>query len=202
MIGSEFTPEKMSVVMYPHPVLRHPAKPIKRVDADLKRLASRMIELMYEHRGVGLAAPQVNLPLQMFVWDPTGDRERGQAMVLLNPTISRPRSSDEAEEGCLSLPGLYANVIRAKTIHLNAYDINGKEINSDVSGFEARVLQHEIDHLHGMLFIDRLSPQNLREHEVALQTFTTDFQSRQRVGSIPSEPELREHILHWEQRYT
>ena len=201
MSDNDFSPDRLSVVTYPHPGLRYVAKSIKRVDAGLKEIASRMIDLMYEHNGVGLAATQVNVPLRMFVWDPTGKREEGRPEVFINPTISRPRSNEEAEEGCLSLPGLHANVVRAKTIRMHAYDINGREIDTDFTGFEARILQHEADHLNGVLFIDRLSPEALREHEPALEMFTTDFESRQRLGSTASPTMLNEQIVHWERRY-
>ena len=201
MSENEFSPDRLSVVTYPHPGLRYVAKSIKRVDAGLKEIAARMIDLMYEHSGVGLAATQVNVPLRLFVWDPTGKRDEGRPAVFINPTLTRPRSNEEAEEGCLSLPGVHANVVRAKTVHVHAYDINGREIDTDFTGFEARILQHEADHLNGVLFIDRLSPEVLREHERALETFMTDFESRQRLGSIASPETLNRQIAHWESRY-
>lgn len=196
-----FSPDRLSVVLYPHPVLRHVAKSVKRVDATLKEIADRMIDLMYEHKGVGLAATQVNVPLRLFVWDPTGRREEGRPQVLINPTLTRPRSSEEEEEGCLSLPGVHANVVRAKTIHMHAYDILGREIDAEFAGYEARILQHETDHLNGVLFIDRLSTQMLREHEQALATLQTDFESRQRVGGIAPPEALSQQLLEWERRY-
>ncbi len=201
MSDSEFTPGQLKVITYPHPGLRHIAKPIKRVDATLKQIAARMIELMYQHRGVGLAATQVNLPIRMFVWDPTGNPEKGQPAVYLNPTITRPRSNEEAEEGCLSIPGVNSNVVRAKTIHLHAFDIQGREIETDLSGYEARIMQHETDHLDGVLFIDRLSPAQIRDHDNDLAILETEFQSRQRMGELPSEDQIREELLAWERRY-
>ena len=195
------SPDKLSVVTYPHPALRVVAKSVKRVDAQLKELAARMIDLMYEHAGVGLAAPQVAVPLRIFVWDPTGKRDEGRPAVFINPTITRPRSNEEAEEGCLSIPGVHANVIRAKTIHVHAYDITGREIDTDFSGFEARIIQHETDHLDGLLFIDRLSPEVRREHDRALDTFELDFQSRQRLGSVAPPDTLEKQLAHWQQRY-
>lgn len=201
MSEKEFSTDRLSVVTYPHPGLRHVAKSIKRVDARLRDVAARMIELMYEHSGVGLAATQVNIPLRMFVWDPTGRPAEGRPEVFLNPTITRPRSNEEAEEGCLSLPGIHANVIRAKTIHMHAYDMNGREIDTDFTGFEARILQHETDHLDGILFIDRLGTEVAREHESALGTFMADFESRQRWGSIDSSENLDRQKSEWERLY-
>ena len=201
MTENEFSPDQLSVVTYPHPGLRYVAKSVRRVDGRLKQIAARMIDLMYEHSGVGLAATQVNIPLRLFVWDPLGKREEGRPAVFINPTITRPRSNEEAEEGCLSLPGIHANVVRAKTIHMHAYDIEGREIDTDFVGFEARILQHETDHLDGVLFIDRLSPEVLREHDRALETFQTDFESRQRLGSIAPPQVLSKQLAEWERMY-
>ncbi len=200
-MAEEFSPAQLKIITFPHPGLRYVAKPIKRVDALLKQIAVRMIELMYAHRGVGLAATQVNLPVRMFVWDPTGDPESGKATVFLNPTISRPRSNEESEEGCLSLPGVNANVVRSKTIHMNAYDMNGKEIDQDYSGFEARILQHETDHLDGLMFLDRLSPAQLREVEEPLYILQTDYESRLRLNQLPSQDEILLELQAWERRY-
>lgn len=200
-MAEEFSPAQLKVITFPHPGLRYMAKPVKRVDALLKQIAVRMVELMYAHRGVGLAATQVNLPLRMFVWDPTGDADSGQATVYLNPTITRPRSNEESEEGCLSLPGVNSNVVRSKTIHMNAYDMTGREIDQDFSGFDARILQHETDHLDGMLFIDRLTPAQLRDQEEPLYILQTEYESRQRLKQIPSDEELLKELQAWEQRY-
>ncbi len=200
-MADEFSPEQLKVINFPHPGLRYLAKPIKRVDALLKQIAVRMVELMYAHRGVGLAATQVNLPLRMFAWDPTGDPNSGQAAVFLNPTISRARGNEEQEEGCLSLPGINANVVRSKTIHLSAYDLAGREIDQDFSGFEARILQHETDHLDGVMFIDRLTPAKLREQMEPLSVLQLDFESRQRLKQIPTEEEIMAELQSWEKRY-
>lgn len=200
-MAEEFSPAQLKIITFPHPGLRYVAKPIKRVDTQLKLIALRMIELMYAHRGVGLAATQVGLPLRMFVWDPTGDADSGRAAVYLNPTITRPRSNEEAEEGCLSLPGINANVVRSKVIHMNAYDMSGKEIDQDFTGFDARILQHETDHLDGKLFLDRLSMPSLRDHEEALYIFQTDYESRQRLKQLPSDEELIAEMQAWEQQY-
>ncbi len=196
---SEFDPSLLNVITYPHPTLRYVAKPIRRVNADLRRIANRMFELMYELRGVGLAATQVDLPIRMFVMNSTGQMGEGTERVLINPVISRPRSNEEAEEGCLSLPNIHGNVIRAKTIHLNAFDISGNEIDQDISGFDARVVQHETDHLNGTLFIDRLKEGAEAELIPQLDTLLNDFRSRQRTQSIPSDDELLARLSHWEQ---
>lgn len=196
-----FDPSQLAVILFPHPTLRYAAKPIKRVDATLHQVVTRMFELMYEHRGVGLAATQVDLPIRLFVMNSSGHRGEGKERVLINPVISRPRSNEEQEEGCLSLPNVNANVIRAKTIRVNAFDLNGQELNEDFSGFEARIIQHETDHLNGMLFIDRINEGSRVEVSDELNFLSTDFESRQRTAAVASKEALLAHIAGWEAKY-
>ncbi len=196
-----FDPTELKVVTFPHPTLRYNAKPIKRVDMLLRKVVARMFDLMYEHRGVGLAATQVNLPIRLFVMNSTGNLGEGLERVLLNPVISRPRSNDEAEEGCLSLPNVHGNVVRAKTIRINAFDLTGKELDEDFSGFEARIMQHETDHLDGMLFIDRMNEGATTDIIDELDSLETDFRSRQRTASIPPDEKLLAELVNWETRY-
>lgn len=198
---NEFDPNSLSIITFPHPGLRYLAKPIRRVDTGLKQIAARMLELMYEHRGVGLAATQVNLPIRMFVMNASGEKEEGEEFVIINPVISRPRSNDEAEEGCLSLPNIHGNVVRAKTIHLNAFNLKGGEIHTDLSGFEARIVQHETDHLDGRLFIDRLKEGAVMEESGNIEALALEYQSRQRLGEIPPDEVLIERLADWEKRY-
>ncbi len=98
---------------------------------------------MYEHRGVGLAANQVNLPFRLFVANEMGNPDEGEELVFINPVISRGKGIDESEEGCLSIPGVNRQVKRNKSIHVNAYSLDGKEINQTVEGFLAKIIQHE-----------------------------------------------------------
>jgi len=147
----------LQVINYPHPALRHQSKPLRRVDKNLKQLVAEMLELMYEHRGVGLAANQVNLPFQLFVANPTGERETGEELVMINPVIQSPKGTSEAEEGCLSIPGVYGKVVRPEQVHVLAYDLAGNQFDQVVDGMLARVMQHEYDHLQGVLFPDRMS---------------------------------------------
>jgi peptide deformylase len=196
-----FDPSQLAVILFPHPALRYTAKPIKRVDVVLHQVVTRMFELMYEHRGVGLAATQVDLPIRLFVMNSTGHRGEGKERVLINPVISRPRSNEEQEEGCLSLPNINGNVIRAKTIHVNAFDLEGKELNEDFSGFEARIIQHETDHLNGMLFIDRMNEGSMVDIVDELGLLNTDFESRQRTAAIAPNHVLLAHLAGWEAKY-
>ena len=195
------SPSDLSVITFPHPTLRYPSKPVQRVDANLKAVVERMFELMYAHRGVGLAANQVDLPVRLFVANPTGNPDEGTPLVFINPVISRGKGTEESEEGCLSLPGIHANIKRNKTIHVNAYDISGNEINQVFDGFIARIIQHETDHLDGVLIIDRLADQVVKSYENELGMLAADYESRQRLGSLPSDDEIRARRLEWESRY-
>lgn len=194
-------PEELAIITFPHPTLRYVAKPVKRVDKRMKALVAQMFELMYEHRGVGLAATQVNLPIRLFVMNPSGIRDEGPEWVFINPVISLPKSNEESEEGCLSLPGIHGNVVRSKSIHLNAFDLSGNEIDKKFTGFEARVIQHETDHLDGALFIDRLKEGAELEIGGELDALVTEFRSKQRTEGIPTDEQLVSDMQRWEAEY-
>ena len=118
-----------------------------------------MFELMYRAKGIGLAANQVDLPYRMFILNLEGDPAKPELeRVFLNPVLSHPKGSSDGEEGCLSLPGLYAEVKRPERITITAYDMSGQPSRRNADGLFARAAQHETDHLDGTLFIDRLSP--------------------------------------------
>lgn len=150
-------PSSLKIVHYPHPTLRHKSSPIARVDDDLRAIIRQMFPLMYEARGIGLAANQVDLPLRVFVLNLAADPEEGEELVFINPVISQPKGMDEKEEGCLSIPGVNANVKRPETIRVQAYGLDGKFLEAQVDGLLARAIQHELDHLDGVLFTDRLT---------------------------------------------
>ena len=191
----------LQLITYPHPTLRHRSKPIVRVDARLKELVDEMFEIMYEFRGVGLAANQVNLPIRLFIANPSGDKEEGPELVFINPVINRAKGVAEAEEGCLSLPGINAHVKRNKSLTVNAYDLNGNEINADVDGFMGRIVQHEIDHLDGVLFIDRLTDEIKRPITEKIQAFEAAFEIRQKAGTVAQNEALQAQLAEWDQKY-
>jgi len=140
---------------YGDPVLRRRTEPVGDVTEDLRRMVDDMIDTMYDEGGIGLAAPQVGLSLRvMVVGDERGRDPRG----LLNPVIVDQSGEVTAEEGCLSIPGVYADVTRAEWVRVEARTLDGETVTLDARGLRARVLQHEIDHLDGVLFIDRLDP--------------------------------------------
>ncbi len=191
----------LSIIPYPHPTLRVKSSPIRRVDQALKDLANEMLELMYGAQGVGLAANQVDLPLRMFVVNASGVKGEGEELVLINPELQMPRGNESEQEGCLSLPGIYGQVKRPKAIRLSAYDINGNAIERNVDGFLARVLQHENDHLDGVLFFDRMNDEGRSEFAGALDELETDFRSKQSAGAIPSDQDLLARLDQWRERY-
>ena len=191
----------MEIVQYPHPTLRHKSKPLRRVDAELKKIIAQMFELMYEAQGIGLAANQVDMPLQFFIVNTAGKAGEGEELVFINPVLSKAKGSEEAEEGCLSIPGLYGKVIRPKQINLTAYDLQGREIGATLDGLLARVIQHEFDHLQGVLFVDRMSDAARVKAALALEEFEIDFNSHRQLGQIPSDEEIAQRLKQLEQVY-
>ena len=164
-------------------------------------MVSQMFELMYEANGVGLAANQVDLPLRLFVVNTAAKPGEGEELVFINPVLSKPKGNEESEEGCLSLPGIYGNVRRPKQIHVNAYSMRGEEISADLTGLLARVVQHETDHLDGVLFIDRMTESAQRTLEGPLEEFQMEFQQRQQEGSIAAERAILERLSGLEKQY-
>ena len=178
----------MQIVKYPHPTLRHQSKPLRRVDAELRKMIREMLDLMYEHDGIGLAANQVDLPYRLFVMNLSSEpSEKDQEYVFINPVIVRRKGSAEEREGCLSFPELFAPVVRSEAVTVNAYDTSGRELTYELEGMPARVVQHEIDHLDGILFVDRLSPSSRLAMKEALEELELEFSGSRRRGVIPDD---------------
>ena len=148
----------MEVVRYPHPTLRYKSKPIRRVNAELRKIVEQMFENMYESEGIGLAANQVGLPLRLFLMNLQSDPQEGEEFVFINPILSRPKGSIEKEEGCLSFPEVYVNVERAERIKVTYTSLENEETTIEADGLLARAIQHELDHLNGVLLVDHMSP--------------------------------------------
>ncbi len=191
----------MKIVYYPHPTLRHKSKPLRRVNGRVKDIVREMFELMYEAKGVGLAANQVDLPFRMFVMNLDGAPDEGEEMIFINPVVERPKGNVEKEEGCLSLPDVYAPVRRPERITVSAYDLSGNEINREIDGVLARVVQHETDHLDGVLFVDRLSETVHFGVEDALHEFKLGFSSQRERNAIPSDDEIANKIAEYESQF-
>ncbi|HEX4639512.1 MAG TPA: peptide deformylase [Chthoniobacterales bacterium] len=163
---------KLSIVQYGDPVLRAKGKQIEQIDERIRELAQNMIETMHAANGVGLAAQQIGEPVQLAVLDisqvedrPTRMKLNGEdvdpatvmPLVLVNPQIELGRETESGTEGCLSFPDVTGEIDRAISIRVRAQNLNGDKIDIETTGFLARAIQHEVDHLNGILFIDRMS---------------------------------------------
>jgi peptide deformylase len=160
----------LEIVKCGHPVLREKGKPIEHVTADIRQLASDMIETMYAANGVGLAAQQIGRAILLTVIDVSASDEPGQfllddkpqpiasrmPLVLVNPSLSNLRGEQISSEGCLSVPEIAADIKRAARVTVTAQSLDGKPLTFDCTGLLARAAQHEIDHLNGILFLDRM----------------------------------------------
>lgn len=145
----------LNIIEFPDPRLRIRAEPVRVFDAALKQFVADMFETMYAANGVGLAATQVAVSQQVLVADMSD--ERNQPLALINPRILEKAGSQVYQEGCLSFPGIYADVTRALKVKVQAHDVDGKEVEMDIEGPLAVCIQHEMDHLEGKVFVDYLS---------------------------------------------
>jgi len=148
----------LPIMTYGAAVLRKVAQPVSEIDQELQRLIDDMAETMFSAPGVGLAAPQVGVSRRIMIITSLEDLEKRDFVALINPEIISTEGEEVAEEGCLSVPELRMEVPRAETVRVRALDRQGKPVEIKGAGLMARILQHEIDHLNGLLFIDRLSP--------------------------------------------
>ncbi|MEY2501278.1 MAG: peptide deformylase [Verrucomicrobiota bacterium] len=176
---------KLPIRKYGDPILRTKGKRIATVDAKIRELAENMLETMHGANGIGLAAQQIGQALQMTVLDVTQVEDRPSTMklegepvadlgevmplVLLNPVLSLGKETDLGSEGCLSFPEITADIERATTVELEAETLDGETVRIEASGLLARALQHEIDHLNGILFIDRMSSASKAIHSSRLK---------------------------------
>jgi peptide deformylase len=147
---------KLNILEFPDPRLKTVAEEVEVFDATVQALANDMLETMYAARGIGLAATQVNVHKRLLVLDVSEAQD--EPRVYVNPEILEQRGEQVLEEGCLSVPGIYANVKRAEHITVRARDANGEVFEEELEGLHAVCVQHEMDHLIGRLFVDYLSP--------------------------------------------
>lgn len=147
----------LEIKKYPEPILAKKAKRVKNFDHELQKLIDDMIETMYAAPGVGLAAPQVGHSLSLAVFDSSVKEEEGRLTVLINPEVIEKKGEAVMKEGCLSVPGFEAEIKRAEQIKVTGLDRNGQQMTIEATGFLARVIQHELDHLEGTILLDRIS---------------------------------------------
>jgi peptide deformylase len=186
---------KLEIVHYPHPALVHVTKPVGRIDKQLNLQIGAMIEAMYEARGLGLAANQVALPYQLLVTNLTGDpNQKDKEEVYINPVIVERKGTQDGEEGCLSFPKLFQNVRRAKTVKVQAYNLKGELVEITASDLAARCWQHEIDHLNGVMFINKMGPIARLASRGSLKEFEREFREAQKKGLIPPDTEIEKML--------
>lgn len=147
----------LEIRKYPDEVLKKKALPVENIDRDLHRLIDNMVETMYAAPGIGLAAPQVGVSKRLIVIDVSTKDEKHPLIVLINPEIIEADNFIDSEEGCLSVPGYTSTIKRAGRVVVKGLDRNGKPVQIEGTGLLARAFQHEIDHLDGVLFVDRMS---------------------------------------------
>ncbi len=169
-----------SIRTFGDPVLKSKAAPITDVDGKLVRLVDDMFTTLYESElGIALAAPQIGVQKQIFVWDLDGEQQ-----VIFNPEIVESDGEWVYDEGCLSIPGLYVEMIRPKTVLMRGVDINGEVVEREADELEARMYQHELDHLHGVLMFDRMQPD---QRKAAMK----EFRLLQDEAASSQQPESR-----------
>lgn len=181
----------LSILKYPDPLLRAQNATIECFDESLKCLSDEMFDIMYEDDGVGLAAPQVGVNVRMMVFNETGDPEKKDAeVVLVNPKIvSTSGPKTVFEEGCLSFPSLYGDVVRPRRVRVKAQDLSGKSFFMNIDAFPARIFQHEYDHLQGVLFCDRMNADvldGLREDLIAMEEAYVKAHPGVEIRRLPS----------------
>jgi peptide deformylase len=159
--------QELKIILYPDPRLRKMSKPVTEFGPELALLAAKMLELMRTGQGVGLAAPQVGKNIRLFVMNATGKPEDDR--VIVNPVLTDADGEETAEEGCLSIPDVKTDVLRVKSLKLTAQDVNGKKFEDIQTGYAARVWQHEIDHLNGILILDRMGALAKMSHRKKLK---------------------------------
>ncbi|MEW4490015.1 peptide deformylase [Thalassoglobus sp. JC818] len=186
----------MEIIHFPHPALRFQSVDVQRIDSSLRKTIQRMFELMYEANGIGLAANQVGLPFRFFIVNLAArPDEPDEELVFINPVIRKRRGNVVGEEGCLSLPGLFGDVTRSEQVTIEAFDLSGQGFTMDLSELPARVVQHESDHLDGVMFTDRMREEaNSEEVDLILPKFESNFRDAQQAGHFRTDQELEESL--------
>ncbi len=177
-------PSSLSLTFYPDPKLKAVARDVQQFDDWLLAVVERMKNVMAQNKGVGLAAPQVGLSLRIFVASATGKPEEARAYI--NPVLTDEHGSEEGEEGCLSLPDIRIKVPRFKSLRIEALDERGKPFSENLSDFPARIIQHENDHLDGILLLDRMSPMAKLANRKKIKELEEAYK-KPPGGSVPKE---------------
>jgi peptide deformylase len=173
---------EFSLTLYPEPVLRKVAQPVAEFDDKVKATVAAMFTRMRASHGVGLAAPQVGLGQRILVLNPTG--EAADDLALVNVSIlERSGALTTFEEGCLSFPDIYAEIKRPERCKIAYWTPEGEPVEREFDGFTSRIVQHEYDHLEGVLLVDRMSPADKARHKAALAALVDRYKSRKLSGA-------------------
>lgn len=188
----------MDIVYYPDPVLQRRTAKIEQIGPDIRSLAMAMLETMEEAHGIGLAAPQVGQLLQIFVASDTAKPE--EAIICINPVIEPFGAIVEFEEGCLSIPDIHADVARPESVRITYQNLDGEQVSEEYGELMARIIQHEFDHLSGVLFFDRMAEAERLSIQADLKTLAAQYrgpgQPRARRESQPHESQAHEPRSH------
>jgi len=163
----------LEIILWPDPVLLSGTQPIEVVDEELRSVVGEMRRVLFEQRGVGLAAPQVGVPLRLMLVCPSG--APGDETVVLNPELVAVEGQEDGEEGCLSFPGLYGDVPRAVSIEVRYQDLELRARHMVLEGWVARIFQHELDHLNGEVFVDKMVPASREKIEEGLEDLKRQY---------------------------
>jgi peptide deformylase len=176
-----------SIRTYGDPVLKTKAAPITDVDGKLARLVDDMFDVLYESDlGIALAAPQIGVQKQIFVWDLDGEQQ-----VIFNPEIVESDGEWVYDEGCLSIPGLYVEMVRPKTVLMRGVDLDGNIVEREADELEARMYQHELDHLHGVLMCDRMTTEQRKEAIAEYRRLQHEAEQGAAANAAPRRRRLR-----------
>jgi peptide deformylase len=173
---------ELQLTLYPAPVLRRVAEPVTAFDAGLEDLVRGMFEVMQRSKGVGLAAPQVGLQKRILILNPTGEPADDLALVNVQ-VLERFGPESTFEEGCLSFPEIFAEVVRPESCRVRAFTPKGEPLEREFSGFQSRIIQHEYDHLEGVLLVDRMSPADKLRHRAALEALVDRYRKDHPVAA-------------------
>jgi peptide deformylase len=199
--GFSFFDTIVNVLKYPHPILKYKCKTVQKINQELRDIVAEMFETMYAAAGVGLAANQVGLPLQLFVMNPTGDKAiKEEEYVFINPVIIKKNGNAIDNEGCLSFPDIHADVIRAEIVEFEAISLSGEVQQFKWKDRPARIVLHEFDHLNGVSFVDHLSQTAELEVKAELDDLQTIFEGDQRLGFVSTEAD-RQKIEEYESKF-
>ena len=180
----------MELVYYPDPRLREPSRKVSTPDAELLAAVPQMFEIMYKARGIGLAGPQAGLGRRIVVANLTGDPQKDdQEQVFINPEIVDQAGELREEEGCLSLPGIAAQIQRAEKVLVRYRDLKGKTVEREAEMLESRLFQHEIDHLDGILIVDKMTPADRKQWALLIKELEEDFKAHRKPSrDAPAAP--------------